>query len=90
MTNYNRVSRTRCVLLLVLAALRLQPVLGQISYERIHSFGFVDQAGALPKGQLIEGMDGTLYGTSGHQYRQGDIRSHVEQSEPQRLLRDGA
>src|SRR5438094_101 len=39
-------------------------VSGQIYFERLRSFGFVDQLGDSPAAGLLAGSDGKLYGTA--------------------------
>ena len=55
-------TRTFRMLLMLLVSLAFNTALAAVNYQLLHSFGAADQLGVSPKGALIEGTNGFLYG----------------------------
>jgi len=67
MESCHRAARTRCGARVGVLCLSLGFAFiagGQISFERLRSFGFIDQLGDSPAAALLAGSDGWLYGTT--------------------------
>jgi hypothetical protein len=54
-------------LILTIQSLALAQAQTTATYERLKSFGILDQSGAVPRANLIQGLDGALYGTTAAQ-----------------------
>ncbi len=58
-----------------IVAAGLTPALGQVTYQRLRPFGFVELCSTYPSGSLVEGTNGALYGVSegGGEAEQGTL-----------------
>src|SRR6185369_4782225 len=67
MESCHRTARTRCgerICVLCLSLGFAFIACGQMSFERIRSFGFIDRLGDSPVASLLAGSDGWIYGTT--------------------------